>query len=243
LTRGDPTATLVTNKSGRDCPASQEVLVLARVRVGVLASGRGSNLQALIDSSRAGRLDAEIAIVISDVADAKALDRARQTGIEARYVDPGVKGARLSVQSENQIIGLLEEFRVDVVALAGFMRILSPGFVRRFKWRIMNIHPSLLPSFPGLRVQKKALDYGVKFSGCTVHFVDEGVDTGPIIVQAAVPVLEGDTEEKLSERILREEHRIYPEAIQLLAEGRLRIEGRVVHILAGRRPDAGAHSR
>jgi phosphoribosylglycinamide formyltransferase-1 len=212
---------------------------LPRVRIGVLASGRGSNLQALIDSVRAGRLNAEVAVVVSDVADARALARARDAGIEARYIDPRRKGARLTEESEREIIATLEEFRVDLVALAGFMRILGPEFVRRFSRRIMNIHPSLLPSFPGLKVQKKALDYGVKYSGCTVHFVDEGVDTGPIIVQAAVPVMEGDTEAKLSERILKEEHRIYTEAINLFAAGRLRIEGRVVHVLPERGDDAG----
>jgi phosphoribosylglycinamide formyltransferase-1 len=208
---------------------------LARIRVGVLASGRGSNLQALIDSSKEGRLTADIAVVISDVPAAKALERARTAGIEARYVDPRRKGARLTEESETDIINLLEEFKVDLIALAGFMRILSERFVRHFKGRIMNIHPSLLPSFPGLHVQRKALEYGVKYSGCTVHFVDEGVDTGPIIVQAAVPILEGDTEEALSARILKEEHRIYTEAVQLFADGRLEVEGRVVHVLPERR--------
>lgn len=208
---------------------------MARIRVGVLASGRGSNLQALIDSSKEGRLTADIAVVISDVPAAKALERARTAGIEARYVDPRRKGARLTEESETDIINLLEEFKVDLIALAGFMRILSERFVRHFKGRIMNIHPSLLPSFPGLHVQRKALEYGVKYSGCTVHFVDEGVDTGPIIVQAAVPILEGDTEEALSARILKEEHRIYTEAVQLFADGRLEVEGRVVHVLPERR--------
>jgi phosphoribosylglycinamide formyltransferase-1 len=213
---------------------------LPKVRVGVLASGRGSNLQALIDRIRAGRLDAEIAIVVSDVEDARALRLARAAGIRAEFVDPGPKKAHLSAESERRIIDLLEGARVELVALAGFMRILGTDLVRRFRWRILNIHPSLLPAFPGLRVQKKALEYGVKFSGCTVHFVDEGVDTGPIIVQAAVPVVEGDTEESLSRRILKEEHRIYAEAIQLFADGRLKIDGRVVHVLPERMPDAGA---
>lgn len=204
---------------------------MRRIKVGVLASGRGSNLQALLDASHGGRIDADIAIVISDRPDAKALARARDAGVPARYVDPRRKGARLSEESETEIIGLLEGAGVGLIALAGFMRILSPRLVRHFSRRILNIHPSLLPSFPGLHVQAKALEYGVKFSGCTVHFVDEGVDTGPIIVQAAVPVLEGDTVERLSERILKEEHRIYAEAVQLFAEGRLRVEGRVVHVL------------
>jgi phosphoribosylglycinamide formyltransferase-1 len=213
---------------------------LRRIKLGVLASGRGSNLQALIDASREGRIDAEIAIVISDRADAFALARARDAGIDARYVDPRRRGARLTEESESEIIGLLDGAGVDLVALAGFMRILSPRLVRHFSSRILNIHPSLLPSFPGLHVQKKALEYGVKYSGCTVHFVDEGVDTGPIVVQAVVPVLEGDTVELLSERILNEEHRIYAEAVQLFAEGRLKFEGRAVRVLPERSSDAGS---
>jgi len=212
---------------------------LRRIRVGVLASGRGSNLQALIAASCDGRIDADIAIVVSDRPDAVALQRARDAGVKAHYVDPLRKGARLAEESETRIMSLLDEAGVDLVALAGFMRILSARLVRHFSGRIVNIHPSLLPSFPGLHVQKKALEYGVKYSGCTVHFVDEGVDTGPIIVQAAVPVLEGDTVELLSERILGEEHRIYAEAVQLFAEGRLRIKGRTVHVLPERRSDAG----
>lgn len=213
---------------------------MAPLRIGVLASGRGSNLQAIIDSINERRLDAEIVIVISDVRDAQALVRARRAGIRAHYVEPGATRARLGKQNEQAIIDLLEESRVGLIALAGFMRILSPEFVRHFSGRIMNIHPSLLPSFPGLRVQKKALEYGVKYSGCTVHFVDEGVDTGPIIIQAAVPVLEGDTEESLSQRILKEEHRIYTEAIRLFGEGRLKIEGRTVSTQPEGRHDAGA---
>jgi phosphoribosylglycinamide formyltransferase-1 len=220
-------------------PPVRRFFALSRIRIGVLASGRGSNLQAIIDSVKEGRLDAEVAVVVSDVEDAYALDRARSAGIEARYIDPARKGARLSKESERRVIDVLDEFRVDLIALAGFMRILRSDFVRHFSGRIMNIHPSLLPSFPGLKVQMKALEYGVKYSGCTVHFVDEGVDTGPIIIQAAVPVLDGDTEEVLSSRILREEHRIYTEAIRLFAEGRLKIEGRVVHVLPERRDDAG----
>ena len=216
---------------------------MARIKVGVLASGRGSNLQALIDASLNGRIDADIAIVISDNPDAKVLDKARAAGVDAHFVDPRRKGARLTRESEAEVISLLDGAGVDLVALAGFMRILGPRLVRHFRRRIINIHPSLLPSFPGLHVQKKAMEYGVKYSGCTVHFVDEGVDTGPIIVQAAVPILEGDTVEALSERILAEEHRIYAEAVQLFAEGRLRIEGRMVHVLPERRPDAGSYKR
>ncbi len=212
---------------------------MRRLRIGVLASGRGTNLQALIDASREGRLLGEVVIVLSDVASAMALERARKAGIQACYIEPGRKGARLASESEARYIEVLDEARVDLVALAGFMRILSPDFVRHYKLRIMNIHPSLLPSFPGLRAQKQALEYGVKISGCTVHFVDEGVDTGPIIIQAAVPVLEGDTEASLSERILKEEHRIYTEAINLFAQQRLRVEGRIVHVLPLRCMNAG----
>jgi phosphoribosylglycinamide formyltransferase-1 len=216
---------------------------MPKLRIGVLASGRGSNLQAIIDSIRAGRLDAEIVVVISDNAYAIALERARDAGIEARYIDPGPGKSRLSDEAEAGVIESLEACGADLVALAGFMRILGSRFVRHFKSRVLNIHPALLPSFPGLHSQKQALNYGVRYSGCTVHFVDEGVDTGPIIVQAVVPVLESDTEDTLSERILREEHRIYTEAIRLFGEGRLRIEGRHVIILPEGVPDANPYKR
>ena len=209
---------------------------MARLNVGVLASGRGSNLKALIDAVGRGELDVRLAVVISDVSDARALEIARSAGIEAIYIDPEQKKARMSGAAEQRMIDELKRRDVGLVALAGFMRILSPDFVNAFKMRILNIHPSLLPSFTGLKVQKKALDYGVKFSGCTVHFVDEGVDTGPIVIQAAVPVHDDDTEESLSARILKEEHKIYAEAIRLFAEGRLVIEGRRVI----RRPESGA---
>lgn len=206
-------------------------IIAKKLRIGVLASGRGTNLQALIDAEREGRLLGKVVVVLSDVPDAQALRRASDAGIPAIYIEPGRAGARLSPESEQKYIEVLESHNVDLIALAGFMRILSKEFVRRFRERILNIHPSLLPSFPGLNAQKQALEYGVKFSGCTVHFVDEGVDTGPIIIQAAVPVLEGDTVETLSERILKEEHRIYVEAINLFAKGRLKLEGRVVRVL------------
>lgn len=208
-----------------------EVTILARLRIGVLASGRGSNLKALIEAVQRGDLDVEIAVVISDVPDAKALDTAREAGIDAVFIDPEKKKARMTEAAEERIIDELTSRGVGLVALAGFMRILSPRLVGAFKMRILNIHPSLLPSFPGLRVQRKALEYGVKFSGCTVHFVDEGVDTGPIIIQAVVPVLDDDTEESLSERILAEEHEIYAEAIRRFADGRLKVEGRRVTLL------------
>ncbi len=197
-----------------------------RLRLGVLVSGRGSNLQAIIDASEAARIDAVLAVVISDVADAFALDRARTHGIEAAFVDPRLFDTREAFDAA--IIDLLRKREVDLVCLAGFMRLLSPHFVREFHHRIMNIHPALLPAFPGLHVQRKALKHGVKFSGCTVHFVDEGTDTGPIIIQAVVPVLDDDTEESLSARILKYEHQIYPRAIQLFAEGRLEVRGRRV---------------
>ncbi len=200
--------------------------VRTRLRLGVLVSGRGSNLQAIIDASEAGRIDAVVAIVISDVADAYALERARAHGIETAFVDPKLFETRESFDAS--VIDLVRKCEVELVCLAGFMRILSPHFVREFRNRIMNIHPALLPAFPGLHVQRKTLQHGSKFSGCTVHFVDEGTDTGPIIIQAVVQVLDDDTEETLSARILKYEHQIYPRAIQLFAEGRLKVRGRRV---------------
>jgi len=200
--------------------------VKGRIRLGVLASGRGSNLQAIIDASQAGRIDAVVAIVISDVADAFALERARTHGIEAMFVDPNLFETREGFDAA--IIDLLRKRDVDLVCLAGFMRLLNPLFIREYRNKIINIHPALLPAFPGLHVQRKALKHGAKFSGCTVHFVDEGTDTGPIIIQAVIPVLDDDTDESLSARILTHEHQIYPRAIQLFAEGRLEVRGRRV---------------
>lgn len=196
------------------------------LRLGVLVSGRGSNLQAIIDASEARRIDAIVAIVISDVPDAFALERARTHGIGATFVDPGLFDSRQAFDAA--MIALLRKHEVELVCLAGFMRLLSRHFVAAFHNKIMNIHPALLPSFPGLHVQRKALEHGSKFSGCTVHFVDEGTDTGPIIIQAVVPILDDDTEESLSARILGYEHVIYPKAIQLFAQGRLEIRGRRV---------------
>ncbi len=198
----------------------------ARLKLGMLVSGRGSNLQAIIDANEAGRIDAAVVIVISDVADAFALERARAHGIEAAFVDPSLFKNREGFEAA--IIDLLRKGDVDLVCLAGFMRLLSSHFVREFPHRIMNIHPALLPAFPGLHVQRKALQHGAKVTGCTVHFVDEGTDTGPIIIQAVVPVLDDDTEESLAVRILKYEHQIYPRAIQLFAEGRLEVRGRRV---------------
>jgi len=199
---------------------------VSKLRVGVLASGNGSNLQAIIDASRQGLIDVEVAVVVSDVPDARALKRAREADVPALHIDPGPRRTRLTSGAEAEYARVLEEHEVDVVALAGFMRILHDDFLCRFDGRIVNIHPSLLPSFPGLDAQRQALEHGVKWTGATVHFVDAGVDTGPIIVQSAVPVEQGDTRDSLAERILREEHRIYPLALQLIAEGRVSLEGR-----------------
>ena len=193
-----------------------------RLRVGVLASGRGSNLQALIDAGENPDFPAEVVLVLSDKKKAYALERASMAGIRHRYLASEEDGFYLKMGDE------LESCGIELVCCAGFMRILPPEFVSRFSGRIINIHPSLLPSFPGLHAQKKALDGGVRVTGCTVHFVDEGVDTGPIILQAAVPVLPGDDEETLSKRILVYEHRIYPLAVRLIAEGSVRCIGGVV---------------
>ncbi len=194
--------------------------------LGVLASGRGSNLQALLDKIASGSLDAVVKVVISDVGDAYALERARRAGVSAIFVDPGVSGGKAAY--ERRIAGVLNEHGVELVALAGYMRICGTALLAAFPGRILNIHPSLLPAFPGLHVQRRAIENGARFSGCTVHFVDDGVDTGPIVAQAVVPVLDGDTEDTLAARILRQEHRVYPHAIRLFAEGRLRLEGRRV---------------
>ena len=197
-----------------------------RLRLGVLASGRGSNLQAIIDACEGGQVDAVIALVVSNAAETYALERGRRHGIEAVFIDPSLH--RTSGEFDAAVLDLLRKREVELVCLAGYMRLLSPPFVEAYKNRIMNIHPALLPAFPGLHTHRQALQYGVKLSGCTVHFVDEGVDTGPIIIQAVIPVLDDDTEETLSARILAYEHQIYPRAIQLFAEGRLEIRGRLV---------------
>jgi phosphoribosylglycinamide formyltransferase-1 len=207
--------------------AKEGSLTLAdKTRIGVLASGRGSNLQAIIDAVEAGKLKAEIVVVISDKKTAYALERARRHGIEAEFIDP--KTSRRRDDYDAKILGTLKKHNVDLVLLAGYMRVVSMVIIEAYENRIMNIHPALLPSFPGLHVQKKAVDYGVRFSGCTVHFVDGGMDTGPIIIQAVVPVHPGDDEDALAARILKQEHMIYPEAVRLFSEGRLRVEGRRV---------------
>lgn len=208
---------------------------MAKLRVGVLASGRGSNLQSLIEQSLKGLIDAEIVLVAGNKADAYALERARQVGIPTCVIDHRSFHSREDF--DRAMVAALREARVELVVLAGFMRLLSPVFIEAFPQAIMNIHPSLLPAFPGLDVQRKALEYGARFSGCTVHFVDGGLDTGPIIIQAVVPILENDTQDTLAARILAQEHRIYPRAVQLFAEGRLRVEGRRVRILPPADPD------
>jgi phosphoribosylglycinamide formyltransferase 1 len=199
----------------------------AKLRLGILVSGRGSNLQAIIDASEAGKIDALVGIVISDVADARALELARRHGIETVFIDPHLYAT--GEEFDATVIDLLRKYEVELICLAGFMRVLSPNFIGEYRNKIMNIHPALLPAFPGLHAQRQALRYGAKVSGCTIHFVDEGVDTGPIIIQSVVPVLDDDTEETLSARILTYEHRIYPQAIQLFAEGRLEIRDRRVY--------------
>ena len=196
------------------------------MKIAVLVSGRGSNLQSIIDSIEEKKINATIVAVISNINKAPALEKAKYHGIKTFFVDPGV--FRTKEDYDNNLIKILKEEQVNLICLAGFMRILSNHIIQLFKNCIMNIHPSLLPSFPGLDAQKKALAYGAKLSGCTVHFVDEGVDSGPIIIQAAVPILENDTVETLSERILKEEHRIYPEAIKAFVEGKLLLRGRKV---------------
>jgi len=194
------------------------------MNLAVLASGYGSNLQAIIDAVDRGEISGRVKTVISDVEEAYALERARRHNIEAIYINPKDFPGRKAFNEA--IAALLEEREIDLVVLAGYMRLLSPVIINKFRGKIMNIHPSLLPAFPGLEGAKQALDYGVKVSGCTVHFVDEGLDTGPVILQEAVPVYDDDTVESLHERIHRVEHRLYPRAIQLFIEGKLSIEGR-----------------
>lgn len=198
-------------------------------KIGVLVSGRGSNLQAIIDRIADGYLPLDIKIVISDKADALALKRAEAAGILTAVVSR--KDCASKEEFENKIHQALTEAGCELVVLAGFMRILSGNFVNKWPVKIVNIHPALLPSFPGLDAQGQAVNYGVKISGCTVHFVDEGTDSGPIILQKAVPVLDDDTEETLAARILEQEHKAMPEALKLWAEGKLLVEGRRVKVL------------
>ena len=194
----------------------------------ILASGSGTNLQAIIDAVEDGRVPAEIRVVICNRANAKALERAERHQLAAELVDHKAFPSREAF--DEHVVGILRDRGVELVCLAGFDRLLSPVFIRAFPERILNIHPALLPSFPGLHAQRQALEYGVRIAGCTVHIVDEQTDHGPIIIQAAVPVYSDDTVESVTERILAEEHRIYPEAVCLFAEGRIRIEGRRARI-------------
>jgi phosphoribosylglycinamide formyltransferase 1 len=205
--------------------------VTAKLAVGVLVSGRGSNLQALLDACAAPEFPARIAVVISDREHAPALARARAAKVETLWINPKDFGDRDSFSVA--LVRALEAREIGLVCQAGFMRILSPAYVRAFAGRALNIHPSLLPAFPGLHPHRQALEHGVKLSGATVHFVEDGVDTGPIVLQAAVPVRPDDTEATLEARILKEEHRLYPEAVRLFAEGRLEIVGRHVRIKEG----------
>lgn len=201
----------------------------ARQKLGVLCSGRGTDLQSIMDAINNGEVAADIVVVLTDKPDAFALERAASAGIKAVCVNRKQFDGRESF--EQALVSELQAAGVTLVVLAGFMRILTPYFVRQYAGRIMNIHPALLPSFPGAHAHQDVLAYGVKISGCTVHFVDEGTDSGPIILQAAVPVLDGDTEEALGARVLEQEHIIYPRAIQLYCEGKLEIHGRHVRIL------------
>jgi phosphoribosylglycinamide formyltransferase-1 len=206
------------------------------LRVAVLASGRGSNLQAVIDAIEAGTIQAKIVAVISNKKEAPALERARRHGLAGLFVDPKPYVGRPDSREayDRELLDVLRRHDVELVLLAGYMKIVTTVLLEAFTNRIMNIHPSLLPSFPGLDVQKKAIEWGCKLAGCTVHFVTEGVDEGPIILQAAVPILDDDSPDTLAARILEQEHKIYPRAVQLFAEGRLRVEERRVFIEAGK---------
>ena len=195
-------------------------------RIGVLLSGRGSNFEALADSVASGRISgAEIALVLSNREAAVGIEKAKARGLATRVIPS--KGLEREAY-DRQVVAALREVKVDLVCLAGYMRLLSPYFVAAYPQKILNIHPSLLPSFPGLEAQKQALDYGVKYAGCTVHFVDENLDAGPIIIQSVVPVEDGDTEETLAARILKEEHKIYSEAVKIVLDGKYKISGRRV---------------
>lgn len=210
---------------------------MAKLCLGVLASGRGSNLQAIIDNITAGKLDAEVKVVICDKSTAFALERAKSHGIKGVFIDP--QGFPGKSEYESAIVECLKENRVELVVLAGYMRLVGLTLLGGFPNRIMNIHPALLPSFPGAHGQRDAVEYGVRFSGCTVHFVDDGMDTGPIILQAVVPVLQDDDEDNLAARILSEEHKLYSQAIQLYAQGRLKVEGGRVKISGEWRAESG----
>ena len=202
--------------------------VTAPFRIGVLGSGRGSNFAAIADAIAAGRIPAQAALVLSDVEDSGILDQARRRNLPARFLAPGKFRTKLDEDAELAYVNALREAQVDLIVLAGFMRVLKGDFLRAFEGRIVNIHPSLLPSFPGLEAWKQALDHGVKVTGCTVHFVDAGVDSGAIIGQQAVPVLDGDTAETLHQRIHAAEHELYPKCVAALARRQIAIQGRRV---------------
>jgi len=203
---------------------------MAKLNLGVLGSGAGSNMQSVVDAIAAGTLDAEVKIVLADVADAKILDRAKRHGIPCQYLDCAPWKTKLEGPAEDRCIEILKDAGVDTVVLAGFMRIVKPKLLAAFPNRVLNIHPALLPAFPGVHGWTQALDYGCKVAGVTVHFVDAGTDTGPILVQKAVPVLEDDTPETLHARIQVQEHIAYPEALRIVASGNFRVEGRRVRI-------------
>ena len=207
---------------------------MSTFRIGVLASGGGTNLQSIIDRQQAGTLSVDIALVISNNPTAGALQRAQQAGIRTLCINHRDYSSR--EEFDHALVKALQAAGIDLVVLAGFMRIITAVMLHAFPHRIINIHPALLPAFPGLNVQQQAIDYGARFSGCTVHFVDGGVDTGPVIIQAAVPIHPEDTADKLAQRILEQEHRIYPQAIQWIAEGRVSVDGRKVVIAASRGP-------
>ena len=203
---------------------------MPKLRLAVLGSGSGTNMQSILDAIRAGTLDAEIRLVLADVEGAFILERARRAGLPARFLSAAPYKTKLEGPAEDAYIHAIREAGADTVVLAGFMRIVKPGLLAAFPGRVLNIHPALLPAFPGLHSWKQALDYGAKVAGCTVHLVDAGTDSGPIIVQRAVPVLEDDTPETLHARIQEQEHLAYPEALRLLAAGRLSLHGRRVAI-------------
>jgi phosphoribosylglycinamide formyltransferase-1 len=206
------------------------------LNIGVLGSGSGSNMQSIIDAIAAGTLDARVVCVLSDVDGSGILARAARQGIPCRYIDPAPYKTKLEGAAEQCVIDALRTWGADTVVLAGFMRVVKPALLQAFPQRVLNIHPALLPAFPGLAAWRQALDGGVKVTGCTVHFVDEGIDSGPIIVQRSVPVLDDDTPASLHARIQAEEHQAYPEALRLVAAGRLSIEGRRVKVAAGPGP-------
>lgn len=216
-----------TNTSANTTVANSATRPLTNLAV--LVSGRGSNLQAMIDNIENGNIEnANISVVISDVEDAYALERAKKHGIEAVFVNP--KSFANKNEYEQEIVTILDGHKIDLIILAGYMRIVGKDIISAYKNKILNIHPTLLPSFTGLHSHRQTLDYGVKVSGCTVHFVDEGMDTGPIILQSCVPVFENDTEDTVSQRILEQEHKIYPRAVKLFIEGKLKVDGRIVKV-------------